>query len=94
MDTTKEAPACPVVSDSGLKCQKRLHWFESSQEYDDHAGGHIFADADTWDKFTSPDVHIDAAAFLAGKPADSHEAKDCTRTGHCAWRLTLRPGNR
>lgn len=86
MDDVKAADECSAVSDSGLKCQKKLYWFASVQEYGDHTGGHMFASDEVWNRLTSPDVHIDNTALLSGLPAASHEAKDCTRTGYCAWR--------
>jgi hypothetical protein len=74
---------CLVVSGEGLPCQKSL-FFSDGGEWWDHAGGHVFASVETWDALRSR--HYDNTALLAGLPASSHDAADCTRSGFCFWR--------
>lgn len=78
---------CPAISPNGTECIKTMYVSRSGEIWD-HAGGHIFATEKTLNVLNN--YHYDAGALLAGEPVTYHTPEECTYTGVCAWRNSIK----
>lgn len=70
---------CPVPSESGLPCVKRIPkgWTADMG----HGGGHYWIHPDTQQAMERG--HYDATAVLAGQPFTIHQPEDCPGPPEC-----------
>lgn len=87
MDGTEDTQ-CTEVS-NGLRCQRQQYRAQNGELWD-HPGGHLFSTPEAMRILR--DEHVDAEAFLAGRPMAHHRPIDCPGDGFCAWRMVGRRG--